>query len=56
MNWIRRLFCKHTFIFVRNIHGDEVIEYGWKRSIWACSRCGKVEPRAEMHKGVGERV
>ena len=41
MNWLKRLFCKHyKVIFVRNIYGDEIIEYGYKRSIWKCARCG----------------
>jgi hypothetical protein len=39
--WIRRLFCSHAGAvdFVRNIHGDEVFEWGGKRSIWRCRDC-----------------
>lgn len=37
------LFCKHDYVFVRNIYGDEIIHSGFKRSIWKCSRCGKVK-------------
>lgn len=50
MNWFKRLFCSHRFEFVRNIYGDEIIERGWKRSIWRCSVCGKIEARDELHK------
>ena len=41
MDFLKRLFCKHDYVFVRNIHGDEIIEYEWKRSIWKCQLCGK---------------
>jgi hypothetical protein len=37
--WLKKLFCKHKFRFMRNIHGDEIIERGGKRSIWACECC-----------------
>ena len=43
IRFIKRLFCRHTERdFVRNIYGDEIIEYGWKRSIWRCAKCGKL--------------
>lgn len=41
MRFLKRLFCKHAYFFVRNIYGDEIIERGWKRSIWRCQQCGK---------------
>jgi len=50
MNWFKRFFCEHHFEFVRNIYGDEIIDRGWKRSIWQCNRCGKTEDRDELHK------
>lgn len=28
--------------FVRNIYGDEIISWGYKRSVWSCKKCGKV--------------
>jgi len=43
MNILKRLFCKHTYNFVRNIYGDEIRYLGWKRSIWKCSKCGKIK-------------
>lgn len=33
------LFCKHEYIFLRNIHGDEIIQLGYKRSISVCIHC-----------------
>jgi len=43
MNILKRLFCKHTYKFIRNIYGDEIRYLGWKRSIWKCSRCDKIK-------------
>ena len=40
MNWIKRLFCKHQFVFVRNIYGDEINKCGGHRTLWKCSKCG----------------
>ena len=40
---LKRLFCKHTYEFVRNIYGDEIRYLGWKRSVWKCSKCGKIK-------------
>lgn len=42
MNILKRLFCKHTYTFIRNIYGDEIRYLGWKRSVWKCSKCGKI--------------
>lgn len=40
---INKLFCKHNYnIFVKNIYGDEIILSGFKRSVWKCSKCGKL--------------
>lgn len=50
MNWIKRWFCAHDFEFVRNIYGDEIIECGYRRSIWKCHHCGKLEWRDELHE------
>ena len=42
MKIFKRLFCKHDYRWSENIHGDMIIALGWKRSIWECSKCGKV--------------
>lgn len=31
--------CNHNFVFVRNIYGDEMIEYNYNRSLWQCTEC-----------------
>ncbi len=41
MNIIKQLFCKHNFVFIRNLHGDEINQHNGKRSLWQCTRCGK---------------
>ena len=41
MNWIKRLFCKHQFVFVRNIYGDEINKCGGHRTLWKCYKCAK---------------
>lgn len=43
MSILKRIFCKHIYKFVRNIYGDEIRYLGWKRSIWKCSKCGKIK-------------
>lgn len=39
----KTLFCKHKFEFVRNLYGDQIIEWGYKRSIHKCAKCGKIK-------------
>lgn len=41
MSWLKRLFCKHDYEFVRNIYGDEINHVGGRRSWWRCRKCGK---------------
>ena len=48
--FIKRLFCKHYKVtFVRNIYGAEIIERGWKRSLWECVKCGASVPSDYLH-------
>lgn len=44
--------CSHPegLEFVRNIYGDAINEWGGKRSLWKCSRCGKLQARDELFK------
>lgn len=49
MGFLKRLFCRHELEFVRNIYGDEIIERGWKRSLWRCQKCGAVVEKDELH-------
>ena len=56
IRFIKRLFCRHTERdFVRNIYGDEIIEYGWKRSIWRCAKCSKLLYDDLPHTQVSQR-
>ena len=48
MNFIKKLFCKHQWNHKRTIYGDEIIDAGYYRSVWICSKCSKVEYREEM--------
>lgn len=50
MNFLRRLFCRHNFEFVRNLYGDQIIGWGYKRSVWKCSHCGKLQGRDDLHE------
>lgn len=50
IKFLKRLFCRHPdgLTFVRNIYGDEIMQWGYKRSAWRCNRngclVGKDEP------------
>ena len=48
MNLIRRILCKHDYVFVRNIYGDEINIAGGKRSWWRCRKCGKWKLRSQL--------
>lgn len=49
MKILDRLFCRHFYVFERNIHGDEIIAKNWKRSVWKCVDCGKEALRDKLH-------
>lgn len=49
--WLRKLLCRHrTPVFIRNIHGDEIVEMGYKRSMWSCPDCGSLLLGNKVHK------
>lgn len=48
MRFLKQLFCKHSFEFAYNLYGDQIIEYGYKRSVWTCSKCGKWTGRDDL--------
>lgn len=50
---LKRLFCKHDFLFTRNIHGEEIFSSNYKRSIWTCHKCGKRKYKNELYHDVG---
>lgn len=37
---VRRVFCRHSLAWVRNIYGDE-INATECRTVWICEKCGK---------------
>lgn len=45
----RRRLCPHEWMFVRNIHGDEINHSGGKRSIWNCAECLARRCGNELH-------
>lgn len=49
--WLARTSCSHAdgFEFVRNLYGDQIIEWGNKRSLWRCSKCRKLAARDGLH-------
>lgn len=48
--YFRRLFCRHTqgLDFIVNLYGDQIIEYGYARSLWRCLHCGSLVRKAEL--------
>lgn len=54
MSWFKRFFHTHHFEWVRNIYGDEINSFGGKRSLWACSACGKVKALPHLVAGHDE--
>lgn len=41
--------CDHDYLFIRNIHGDEINHCGGYRSVWKCKKCGKIKYSYEYH-------
>jgi hypothetical protein len=47
---IGRFFCKHDYIWVRNVYGDEIYMTGkFKRSWWKCNKCNKWQSREQLY-------
>jgi RNase P subunit RPR2 len=50
---IKRLFCKHDYRWLVNLHGDPIHYYStWRkfaRSIWSCEKCGKLQYREQLY-------
>lgn len=47
--FFKKLKCKHTYIHIRDIQGDEINHLG-ARSVWKCLNCGKTEYRSSLGK------
>lgn len=39
--FLKKLRCTHEYQFRFNLHGDQIIRNGFKRSMWYCKKCGK---------------
>lgn len=40
MKLIKALFCKHDYVFIRRIYGDEINAHDGKRNEYRCKKCG----------------
>lgn len=47
--FFKKLKCEHTYIHIRDIHGDEINRLG-ARSVWKCLNCGKMKYRSSLGK------
>lgn len=41
--------------FGTTLYGDEIIWNDWNRSKWKCSKCGKIQLRADLVEGASAR-
>lgn len=37
---LREIFCKHDYMFVRTLYGDEINSHNGKRKEYRCRKCG----------------
>lgn len=49
MNIIKSLFCKHNYKFMSNIYGDLINLFNGSRSVWKCTKCGKLQLRKDYY-------
>jgi len=49
-HWIKCLFsfCRHDWIFMRNIYGDEINKCEGHRSMWCCRKCGVLKTKPNL--------
>lgn len=48
IKFFKRIFCRHSYEHKRIVYGDEIIDLGWRRSVWICSKCGKMKYEEHM--------
>ena len=47
---IRRFLCKHNYLWVRNVYGDEIYMTGkFKRSWRKCNKCSEWQSKEYLH-------
>lgn len=50
MIFLKRLFCKHQYIKLQTISGDEINARDGKHSEWECVYCGSIILSDHLHK------
>lgn len=40
MGILQKIFCRHNWVFVRRLYGDEINAHNGKRNEYKCSKCG----------------
>jgi hypothetical protein len=46
---IKQLFCRHHYEWYYNLYGDQIISWGYKRSVWKCTKCELLQGREKLH-------
>lgn len=41
--------CAHHYEFSYNLYGDQINQWGGKRSVWRCVHCGKFQARDALN-------
>ncbi len=49
IQFLKSLFCKHQYIRLRTIHGDEIIGRNYARSEWQCKHCDRLKYSKELY-------
>lgn len=40
MKILKKIFCRHDFIYIRKLYGDEINLHDGKRNEYRCKKCG----------------
>lgn len=43
MKILKMLFCRHQYVFVKKLYGDEINAHNGKRNEFCCQKCGKLK-------------
>lgn len=46
--FIKRLFCKHKWMHIATVYGDEIIGRNYKRYACGCLKCGVMSYRRKL--------
>lgn len=42
-------WCKHEYVFIKNLYGYEVKSKDYNRSWWGCKKCGKKKGKKKSY-------